>query len=216
MQRPSPKAADKAARPYRSELRAKAAAQTRTTILAAAMRLFVSHGYGKVTVNDIAQEANVAVPTVYASAGGKSAILSTLIDQAMADPVVEETQAAIRKCQNPNEVIAVTAHGTRVDNERHHDIAQVMAAAAVLDDGATDILVRSDEQYREALSHTARRLKSLRALRKGLSEKRAIDILWFCFGREAWHLFVYDRHWSWDDAESWLTAQACTALTDPR
>jgi AcrR family transcriptional regulator len=216
MQRPSPKAADKAARPYRSELRLKAAAQTRTTILVAAMRLFVSHGYGKVTVNDIAHEAKVAVPTVYASAGGKSAILSTLIDEAVADPVVEETLAAIRKCQCPNEVIAVTAHGTRVDNERHHDIAQVMAAAAVLDEGTTDILVRSDELYREALSHTARRLKSLRALRKGLSEKRAVDILWFYFGREAWHLFVYDRHWSWDAAESWLAAQAYTALADAR
>jgi AcrR family transcriptional regulator len=216
MERPSPKPTDKVARPYRSELRAKAAAQTRTTILATAMRLFLQHGYGKVTVNDIAQEANLAVPTVYASTGGKSAILSTLIDKAMRDPVVEETLAAIRKCHSPDEVIAVAAHGTRVDNERYHDIAQVMANAAAFDDVATDILVRSDEEYREALSHAVARLKSLRALRKGVTEKRAVDVLWFYFGREAWHLFVYDRHWSWDDAESWLAAQACAALIDPR
>jgi AcrR family transcriptional regulator len=197
-------------------MRANAAAQTRTAILAAAMRMFVTRGYGKVTVNDIALEANVAVPTVYASAGGKSAILSTLVDEAMADSVVQETHAAIRKSQCANEVIAATAHGTRVDNQRHHDIVQVMAAAAVLDDGATEILMRSDQQYREALGHAARRLKRLRALRKGLSEKRAVDVLWFYFGRDAWHLLVYDRDWSWDEAESWLTAQACGALTDPR
>jgi AcrR family transcriptional regulator len=216
MQRPSPRPTEKVARPYRSELRAKAAAQTRATILSTAMRLFLEHGYGKVTVNDIAQNANLAVPTVYASTGGKSAILSTLIDEAMADPVVEETLSAIRKCSSPDEVITVTAHGTRVDNERYHDIVQVMAAAAALDDAATDILVRSDEQYREALSHAARRLKRLGGLKKGLTEKRAVDILWFFFGHEAWHLFVYDRRWSWDHAESWLDAQACAALTDPR
>jgi AcrR family transcriptional regulator len=214
--KPSPRPTEKVTRPYRSQLRAKAAAQTRATILVTAMRLFLEHGYGKVTVNDIAQEANLAVPTVYASTGGKSAILSTLIDQAMADPVVEETLAAIRKCSSPDEVIRVTAYGTRVDNERYHDIAQVMATAAALDDAATDILVRSDEEYREALSHAARRLKSLRGLKKGLTEKRAVDVLWFYFGREAWHLFVYDRHWSWDDAESWLAAQACAAITDRR
>jgi AcrR family transcriptional regulator len=212
MQKPPAKGPDKVARPYHSELRAKAAAQTRTTILATAMRLFLAHGYGKVTVNDIAQEANLAVPTVYASTGGKSAILSTLIDDAMRDPIVEETLSAIRTCRSPDEVISVTAHGTRVDNERYHDIAQVMATAAALDDAAGDILVRSDEGYREALSHAARRLKSLRALKRGLTDKQAVDILWFYFGREAWHLFVYDRHWSWDDAQSWLAAQAYTAL----
>lgn len=212
--KPAPRPTDKVARPYRSDLRANAAAQTRTTILATSMRLFLNHGYGRVSVNDIAQEANLAVPTVYASTGGKSAILSTLIAEAMADPVVEETLAAIRKCSSPDEVISVTAHGTRVDNERYHDIVQVMATAAALDDTATDILVRSDEEYREALSHAARRLKSLRGLKKGLTENRAVDVLWFYFGREAWHLFVYDRHWSWDAAESWLAAQAYAALTD--
>jgi Bacterial regulatory proteins, tetR family len=56
---------------------------TRATILATATRLFLAHGYGRVTVNDIAQEAHLAVPTVYASTGGKSAILSTLIEEGM-------------------------------------------------------------------------------------------------------------------------------------
>lgn len=216
MQKSRSKPTEKVTRPYRSELRANSAARTRATILATAMRLFLEHGYGKVTVTDIAQEANLAVPTVYASTGGKSAILSTLIAEAVADPIVEETLAAIRESRSPDEVISVTAHGTRVDNERYHDIAQVMTAAAVIDDTATDIVVRSDQEYREALSHAAKRLQSLRRLKKGLTKKRAVDILWFYFGREAWHLFVYDRRWSWDDAESWLAAQASRALTDPR
>jgi AcrR family transcriptional regulator len=210
----SAKPAADAARPYRSALRAQAAADTRATVLATAMRMFLEHGYGKVTIGDIADEASVAVPTVYASAGGKSAILSTLIDEAIRDPIVDETLAAVRECRSPREVIAATAHGTRVDNERYHDIVQVMKSAAAIDESATEILVHSDGEYLRALRPIACRLHELQALKPGLSEQRATDILWFYFGGEAWHLLVSDRHWSWEDAEHWLADQAAAALID--
>jgi AcrR family transcriptional regulator len=204
----------KASRPYRSTLRVQGAADTRASILATAMRLFLDHGYGKVTVADIAREANLALPTVYASTGGKSAILSTLIDEAMRDPVVDQTLSAIRESRSPHDVIRVTAHGVRVDNERYHDIVQVMTTAATIDEAAADILVRSDDGYRQALGHAARRLKQLHALKRGLTKQLAIDILWFHFGHQAWHLFVHDQHWSWDDTERWLSEQAFAALIE--
>ena len=69
----------------------------------------------------------------------------------MRDPVVGETLSAIRKCGSPHDVIGVTAHGVRVDNERYHDIVQVMTTAAAIDDAATEILMRSDYGYRQAL-----------------------------------------------------------------
>jgi hypothetical protein len=50
------------------------------------------------------------------------------------------------------------------------------------------------------------------ALKRELSHQRAVDILWFYFGREAWHNLVFDRQWSWDDAEQWLGEQVATAL----
>ena len=208
--------AGRSTRPYRSALRAQAAADTRATILAAAMRLFLEQGYGKVTVGDIAREATLAVPTVYASTGGKSAILATVIDAAIRDPIVEETLSAVHESRAPHDVIDLTAHGTRVDNERYHDIVQVMKAAAAIDESATEILTRSDREYRRALSRIARRLHEMDALKSGVTKQRATDILWFYFGREAWHLLVFDRHWSWDDAERWLSKQASTALIDRR
>src|SRR5271169_2070805 len=210
------KPSGKAARPYHSARRAQGAADTRATILATAMGLFLEHGYAKVTVADIAKDASLAVPTIYASVGGKSAVLATLIDEAMRDPVVDETLSAIRKCGSPLHVIGVTAHGVRVDNERYHDIVQVMTTAAAIDDAATEILIRSDDGYRQALAHAARRVRDLNALKPGLSVKRATDILWFYLGRGAWHLLVSDRRWSWEDAERWLREQACAALIDPR
>jgi hypothetical protein len=109
----------------------------------------------------------------------------------------------------------VLAHGVRVDNERYHDMVQVMVAAATLDETATATLVESDRRYRQGLAQAAHRLQDLHALRPGMTLDRATDILWFYLGHQAWHLLVADRQWSWDDAEAWLGEQASTALLDP-
>jgi len=176
------------------------------------MRLFLERGYGKVTIADIAAEAELASPTVYASTGGKAAILATLIEESMSDPIVDETLSAVRNSDSGDEVVRIAAHGVRLDNERYHDIIHVMTHAASLDDAAADILTRSDKGYREALGKIATHLDRLKALKGGVTEDRATDILWFYLGHEAWHLLVADRQWSWDDAEHWLTEQAAAGL----
>jgi AcrR family transcriptional regulator len=206
----------KAPRRYQSALRAKSAMDTRRTILDTAMRLFLEDGYGKVTVGDIASQASLAVPTVYASTGGKATILATLIEEAMQDPIVEETLSAVRKSKTGSEVLVATAHGVRIDNERYHDIIEVMKYAAAVDKRASEILAQSESGYRQALGPIARRLRALKALPTGMTEGRAIDILWFHFGPEAWHLLIAGCEWSWDDAEQWLLAQASAALIAPR
>jgi AcrR family transcriptional regulator len=112
--------------------RAQESAATQEAILAAAMRLFLEHGYGKVTVNDIAHAAEIAVPTVYASTGGKSAILGATLEQAMGDPIAAETLAAAGQSSSPRDVLRVTAQGVRSDTERYHEVIRVMEAAAAI------------------------------------------------------------------------------------
>jgi AcrR family transcriptional regulator len=202
----------KKARRYRSTLRAQTAAETRRNILDTGMRLFLDRGFGRVTVNDIAAEAALAVATVYASVGGKAAILNTLIEDAMGDPVVEETLSAVRASRLGHDVLHHAARGTRIDNERYHDIVQVMKNAAAVDTAAADILQRSDAGYRQALGQIARRLRTLKSLKPGINEGRATDVLWFYLGHQAWHLLVRDSGWTWDDAEQWLRNRAAEAL----
>jgi AcrR family transcriptional regulator len=206
-------AASSEGRPYRSPRRDRAAADTRAAILSAATRLFVERGYGRVTVADIASEAGTAIPTVYASIGGKSAILAKLVHDAVRDPIVEESLRAVRASQSPQEVVAITAHATRMDNERYHDLIQVEVSAAAVDETAASTLRTSDRLYVHTLAKTAARLQELHALKEGLTRKKATDILWFYFGHRSWHLF-FERRWSWDDAEQWLTEQASSALLD--
>lgn len=203
-------------RPYRAGRRATAAAETRAVILDTALRLFVESGYGNVTVGDIARESGTAVPTVYASTGGKSSILAHLVNAGVGDPVVERTLAAVGASSDSRQVIAVLTHGVRVDNEQHFDLVQVLVTGAALDEIAKKALTEADRSYREALALAAKQLEELDALRQGLSRDHATDILWFFLGHHSWRLYVKDCGWSWDDTEEWLAAQASTALLGDR
>ncbi|CAM5509686.1 TetR/AcrR family transcriptional regulator [Streptomyces canarius] len=192
-------------RPYRNDRRAKAAAGTRATILDAALRLFVEHGYAKVTIGDIAREAGIAVPTVYASTGGKAAILATLMYRGVDDPVVERTLETVRTATDARMAIAATARGVRLDNERHLEIVQVMVTAACVDQRVQEELDEVVRRYRRSLGVLAGRLAELGALKPGLSAERAGDMLWFLLGLPSWRLFITGCHWSWDETERWLT-----------
>jgi AcrR family transcriptional regulator len=179
------------------------------------MRLFCEHGYGKVTVQDIARGAATAVPTVYASTGGKAAILGILIEDAMGDPVVAETISAVNECADAREAIRVLVHGVRVDNERYHRIVQVMKDAATLDDTAAGVLARSDDLYRQYLGQSVDHVRRAGALRPGLTIERAADIAWYYLGHQSWSLLALSRQWPWDDAEHWVAGQLTAALLDP-
>lgn len=203
---------DPPSRTYHSDRRTQGAIETRRSILEAATRLFVERGYGRVTVAEIAEEAGTAIPTVYASTGGKSAILNTIVERGMGDPVVDETMDAIGAAVSPEEVIARTARGTRRDNERHHDVIQVMVSASAIDESARQIRVRSDEIYRDTLARSVDRLLELDGLAPGMDRELATGILWFYFGHHAWHLHVADNGRSWDDTEEWLSHQAALAV----
>ena len=70
-------------RAYDATGRLQAAAATRASILEAARRLFITHGYAGSTMADIARAASTALDTVYASVGTKQVLFRTLIELAI-------------------------------------------------------------------------------------------------------------------------------------
>src|SRR5918911_5081470 len=62
-------------RQYHSTRRQEQASQTRLRILRAAHDLFVTQGYGRTTIAEIAAHAGVAVETVYGAFGNKPTLL---------------------------------------------------------------------------------------------------------------------------------------------
>ncbi|MFF3890338.1 TetR/AcrR family transcriptional regulator [Streptomyces sp. NPDC001914] len=200
-------------RKYTSQRRATSAAATREAILASARALFTARGYASVTIGEIAEAAQVAVPTVYTSAGNKPTILLALLEPALKDPAVTETLAAVTAADDPRAVIAATAHGTRLTHERHWDLVYGIfyrnppgepAVKAVLDRGADD--------YTQALTHVVDRLVRLDALQAGIGHPTAIDLLFFYLGPHAWMTLVGERGWSFERTETWIARAASRAL----
>ena len=69
---------------YHSPLRARQAAETRRTIVDAAITLFKERGWAATTLPMVAAEAGTAVDTIYSVFGSKSGLLMEAIDLAIA------------------------------------------------------------------------------------------------------------------------------------
>src|SRR5260370_42152507 len=76
-------AEDRKKRRYDSTRRQAQARETRQQILAAARVLFIAHGFAGTTMEAVAQEAGVAVETVYTAFKSKRTLLARLVDRAV-------------------------------------------------------------------------------------------------------------------------------------
>ena len=197
---------------YHSPRRADAAAATRAAILDTARVMFLDRGYTNVTVGDIAKAARVAVPTVYASTGGKAAILSALLEPAVHDPSVEESLAIVASAEDGARVIDATATGTRRTCERHWATLYGLMRHALTEPAAHEVIEATLASYLGALTVVADRLVALDALKPGIDRDEAIDLLWFYLGRSPWFTLVGERGWTFDRAEAWLAGAARQAL----
>jgi AcrR family transcriptional regulator len=189
---------------------------TRLAIVDAARKLFSEHGFFGTKVEDIATLARVSPATIYAVTGGKHGLLRRLIDMGQTIPMVDKTLAAIRSADDPVAVIAMTARYVREMREDFGDILRVMTQAAPHDEDVAESCRRALAGYRETLAVSAARLTALGALKSGLGEQEALDILWFYFGSAGLETLVQENRWCYDRAESWLVEQARCSLLKPQ
>jgi TetR/AcrR family transcriptional regulator, regulator of autoinduction and epiphytic fitness len=202
--------------------RERKALETRRRALAAAERLFIRDGYAATTMTAIADEADVAVQTLYAIFGTKRAILTRLLelriagdDDTTALPDRDEWRAMERETDPHRQVALMAAIATRI-GARSAALTEVMAAAA----GADPEIAALYEEQRQARYTDQRRLaRSLSrkgALRPGVSETRAADIIWALANARMYRTLVGERAWTTDEYERWLAdLLACALLAEP-
>lgn len=196
-------------RTYTSTVRAAAARETRAAILRAAEELFAERGYAQATVSAIAERAGVAVNTVYASVGGKAALVQALAMEGTDDEEIHAALTAVRASRDGLEILRLTAESTGHVTRRHETFLRFLVDNATSDPAIHAAAQRAVERYRERLSCIADRLVTLGAVRTDVVQTE--QILWFYFGQGAWTV-VRGFGWSWEDAASWLAAQAAGAL----
>jgi AcrR family transcriptional regulator len=122
-----------------SSLRAEQAARTRRRIVDAAAEVLVEQGFAGARVEDIADRAGVAVPTVYKAFTNKRNLLVTAVDSAMTD----RGQAAVADQPwfteqldepDPEQQLRLIARNARHLYERAGPLLGVLRSAAPLDD----------------------------------------------------------------------------------
>jgi AcrR family transcriptional regulator len=185
---------------------------TRQAIVDAARKLFAERGYFSTRVEDIAAEARVAPATVYAVAGGKQALLSSLIDSWTGDPIVVETLGSIDRASDSEAIIRELASASRTMREAHVDVIRVMLDTAPHDEAIAEKERAATSHYRGCIVSIAERLVNLGQLQEGMDLTEVVDLLWFFFGYSSYFTLHDDNHWSYERAERWLADQALATL----
>lgn len=201
--------------------RARKALETRRRILDAAEDLFTRDGYAATTMTAIAEHADVAVQTLYAVFGNKRTILTELIDARVAGddharslPDREEWRAMERE-PDPHLQLALFAQiATRI-GVRSAAINEIMAQAAGADPEIAAIYQQQRQSRYKDERRIARSLAREGALREGLSETQAADIIWAIATTRTYRALVIERRWTTDQYEHWLKDLLAHALLAP-
>lgn len=196
-------------RPTRREI---AAAETRCEILRTARRLFAERGFAGTTIKRIAEEAGVAVQTVYSSVGAKSALVLALIDTIDEEAGVAELAADLFNQTKPAQVIAIDVRITRQLNERCGDLIWALRSAASSDPQAAAAVDVGMARHNEGALQTAGRLADMGALRAELTADQGAAVLAMMTSNESWQQLTQRAGWNYDEAESWLTASLIQLL----
>ncbi len=192
-------------------MRERAAAATRTTILDAAEALFAEHGYSRVTIGRIAQEAGVAQGTVYASFGNKIALIRALTERAAEDDSIGAALAVVAEASDAREIAGVVVRGTGDVVRRHGRMMAVLVESASADTEIGEISAETERLLRERFRMVSARLATVGALRPGLTTARAADVLTYYVGPESW-LRLRGLGWSWQACQDWLRRELLFAL----
>ena len=200
-------------RPYDSTKRRKSADQTRLRIAQSGRALFAQLGYGATSIEAIANRAGVAVPTFYATYGSKRALLFALLDAAEAQANVIALQDSLRGAAGdpPRQLSLMVSFNCRL-YQQSADLIEVARSAGSMEPDLAALWVEGEQRRLRGLAPIVRSWAVAGALRKTLSERDALDILWSLIGADNYRLFVTERGWPPEKYEKWLTAMLKTLL----
>jgi AcrR family transcriptional regulator len=199
-------------------LRASQAKATRLRVIEAASRLFIEHGYGATSIDEIAEAAGVGRATVFTSVGGKPLLLRIAYDVAL---VGDDEPIPLPQRPWARPVRLATSQTERL--ERYADVIVLVGGRlapiyeAFRGAASTDPEVRV--QWTEILAdrrvgagNVVKMVREHGALRKGLDDESAADIIWILNDPGLYHQLVLQRGWTPERFRSWVAGTMRTQL----
>jgi AcrR family transcriptional regulator len=193
----------------------------RAAVVGAAHDLFLERGYGATTIEAISDLADVPVATVYRLFSSKHGILKSLFDASIVGddenvPMADRPQVRTLLAEpDPREQLAGFVAITAQVNARIAPLYRVLVSAAGTDADAAALLDTLTGQRQQGQRLVARSLASARALRPGIRERDAADIIHALLSPELYRLLVIDRGWEPERYQPWLTTTLVDQLLPP-
>jgi len=187
-------------RSYDASGRQARAQKTRQRIIDVAHDLFISQGYGRTTIADIARGAGVSVETVYSAFGNKAALLRRvwfvrirgdeqdvrLLHRPEIQDMLAEPDLVIRLRRQAVVYTAVF--------RRFVTLHRALEAAAASESSAADMVAEFDAGRLDACTHFAKAAKKTGQLAVSVAECR--DVFNATLDGSLWHRLVHDSGWS--------------------
>ena len=183
----------------------------RAAVIDAARTLFLERGYGTTTIEAISDLSDVPPATVYRLFSSKRGILKAILDvsivgDAEAVPMADRPQVrALFDDPDPESRLAGLVAVTCDVNSRTAPIYRILADAANSDPDAAALLEDQNRQRQAGQGRIARSLARAGALRPGLRERDAVDLIYALLSPEVYRLLVLDRGWPPERYQRWLT-----------
>jgi AcrR family transcriptional regulator len=193
-------------------------------MLRAAYDLFCTRGYAGTTMSLIADRAGVAVQTLYFTFHTKGAIIGEVLGACILgfdrwDPRVEVAVASnpakafaehhswfrdFERAETQAEALSVYIAASVDILERVGPLALVMAAAAASDEQVKRVVDVGEQRRVEGFTVVAEKLAARGKLRRGVTVRRATDILLTILGAETHHQLTAQRSWSSVECRRWF------------
>ncbi|WP_280342907.1 TetR/AcrR family transcriptional regulator [Nocardia neocaledoniensis] len=192
----------------------------RAKMLAAARELFVTRGYTSTTMKAIAEQAGMAVQTLYFTFATKRAILSELLDVEIAgdtEPVatMDRPWFAAAVAAPPAEQIRRQVAAAATIYARVGTLLEVIRSAAATDPELAELWETNVAQRHLVQLRLAEALAAKTTLRGDIGADRAADIALAVLAPETYRLLVHERGWSEEDWASWATDALSLQLLPP-
>ena len=209
------RAPKKKKRAYKSLVRQRQADDTRRRIIDATRQLLQSAGYDGMTVEAIAQRAEVSAQSVYALFKSKAGILTELLDQSTFGEKYEEAVRRAMNASDPENRLRLAARIARQIHEPLSATFDLLRGAGVVAPELAKL-----EQQRERLRYERQErmiisLRDAKRLRLELNHRTARDIFWMLTGRDVYRMLVRERGWSPQKYQDWLADTLVHSLLSP-
>ncbi len=182
----------------------------RRAVIDAARMLFLERGYVATTIEAISQHSDVPPATVYRLFSSKLGILRALLETSIAgddQPLAVQERpdvASLLTQPDPGRLLAGLAAVTTAINQRTNDVYRVLTSAAGSDPAAAELFDETRRQRDQGQGQIARALSRAHALKPGLRERDAADLIHALMSPEVYRLLVGDRGWSAERYRQWL------------